>query len=232
MLPKLIFTEVGNPANQVVIDCGAVTGCPSPLTLGASNVCWEVAHGPNNFDPITKGITPIRAGIAVDGTFNGVNEYTTVGRARAGFAGLEFHVGYTPSPPWNPCGDVSHDHAVYSLRHVSRPPTDCATTTGTTGTTATKAVTQQQKLCPAVIAPTDRPDAAGRAAGRYDQEEAGRPAVNPPRSARGRSARAGPSPSLSSRRPTAAGSPAAGRPSSRSSPASPPPGGAPGWRSA
>ena len=153
VLPKLVFTEVGNPANRVVIDCGAVTGCPGPLTLGASNVCWEVAHGPNNFDPATKGITPIRAGIAVDGTFNGVNEYTTVGRARAGFAGLEFHVGYTPSPPWNPCGDVTHDHAVYSLRHVSRPPTDCATT-GTTGINATKAITQQ-RLCADVIKPTD-----------------------------------------------------------------------------
>jgi hypothetical protein len=138
VLPKLVFTEVGNPANQVVIDCGLVAGCPAPLTLGASNVCWEVAFGPNNFDPATKGITPIPAGVGVDGTFNGVNEYTTVGRKRAGFAGLAFHVGYRPVPPWDPCGDATHDHAVYSLRHVSRPVTDCPptqTTTDTGGTT-------------------------------------------------------------------------------------------------
>jgi hypothetical protein len=157
VLPKLVFTEVGNPANRVVIDCGTVTGCPSPLTLGSSNVCWEVAHGPNNFDPATKGITPIRAGIAVDGTYDGVNDYTTVGRARTGFTGLEFHVGYDPTPPWNPCGNVSHNHAVYSLTHVATTPTDCPPTTGTTGTTgattkSTAKLATQQRLCPAVIA--------------------------------------------------------------------------------
>ncbi len=89
VLPKLVFTEAANPANRVVLDCGLVPGCPGPLTLGAANVCWEVAFGPNGFNPATKGITPIAAGIPVDGTFNGVNEYTTVGRKRAGFAGLE-----------------------------------------------------------------------------------------------------------------------------------------------
>jgi hypothetical protein len=135
VLPKLIFTEVGNPANRVVIDCGLVAGCPAPLTLGASNVCWEVAFGPNGFDPATKGITPIPAGIAIDGTFNGVNDYTTVGRKRAGFAGLEFHAGYNPAPPWGLCGGTGtfqHDHAVYSLTHVSAQATDCPpVTTGT-----------------------------------------------------------------------------------------------------
>lgn len=154
VLPKLTFTEVGNPGNQAVIDCGAVSGCPTPLTLGASNVCWEVAHGPNNFDPATKGITPIRAGIAVDGTYNGVNDYTTVGRARAGFAGLEFHTGWDPTPPWNPCGNVSHDHAVYSLHHVAAPPTDCSKTgTGTTSTAVAKAIAVS-RLCDQV-APVD-----------------------------------------------------------------------------
>jgi len=153
--PKLVFTEVGNPANQVVIDCGAVSGCPTPLTLGSSNVCWEVAHGPNNFDPLTKGITPIRAGILVDGTYDGVKEYTTVGRARAGFAGLEFHTGYDPAPPWNPCGNVRHDHAVYSLFHVAAQPTDCKTT-GTTGTSAavSKAVAIS-RLCDQQVQPVN-----------------------------------------------------------------------------
>jgi hypothetical protein len=159
--PKLTFTEVGNPGNRAVIDCGAVTGCPTPLTLGASNVCWEVAHGPNNFDPATKGITPIRAGILVDGTYDGVKEYTTVGRARAGFAGLEFHTGYDPTPPWNPCGNVSHDHAVYSLHHVSAPPTDCSKTRTGTSEAVSKAVVAS-KLCidqqPVDPTPTPQPD--------------------------------------------------------------------------
>lgn len=136
VLPKLVFTEVANPSNRVVLDCGLVPGCPTPLTLGASNVCWEVAFGPNGFNPATKGITPIAAGIAVDGTYNGVNDYTTVGRKRAGFAGLEFHVGYNPTPPWGACGNVSHDHAVYSLTHVAKPPTDCLQTGTTSGLTS------------------------------------------------------------------------------------------------
>lgn len=171
VLPKLVFTEVGNPANQVVIDCGLVAGCPAPLTLAATNVCWEVAFGPNNFDPATKGITPIGAGIGIDGTFNGVNDYTTVGRKRAGFAGLEFHIGYEPTPPWNPCGSVSHDHAVYSLTHVSAPANDCPPTQTATDTTASssKAVSPSPDpsptpvlACPAVIIhSTDKPVPAG-----------------------------------------------------------------------
>jgi hypothetical protein len=136
VIPKLTFTEAGNPGNQVVIDCGLVSGCPSPLVLQALNVCWEVAFGPNGFDPRTKGITPIRAGIAIDGTYDGVNEYTTVGRKRAGFAGLEFHVGYEPTPPWNPCPPAEHTHASYAAKHVAKPSADCpATQTGTTGST-------------------------------------------------------------------------------------------------
>jgi hypothetical protein len=150
VLPKLVFTEVGNPANRVVIDCGAAAGCPSPLTLASSNVCWEVAFGPNNFNPATKGLTPINAGIAVDGTFDGVNDYTTVGRKRAGFAGLEFNIGYLPAPAWGLCGTGAgntfrHDHAVYSLFHVAKPPTDCQPTATLTSTGGV-----QKALCPPV----------------------------------------------------------------------------------
>ncbi|HEX6898301.1 MAG TPA: hypothetical protein VF789_01250 [Thermoanaerobaculia bacterium] len=133
VLPKLVFIEVGNPGNRVDIDC-AVAACPSPLILGANNVCWEVAFGPNGFNPATKGITPIAAGIGVDGDFDGVNDYVTVGRKQAGWPGLEFHQGYDPTPPWPLCGgtgESSHDHAVYSLTHKVRPPRDCATQTGT-----------------------------------------------------------------------------------------------------
>ena len=138
--PKLVFIEVGNPGNRVDIDC-AVASCPTPLVLGASNVCWEVAFGPNGFNPATKGITPIAAGVGVDGDFDGVNDYVTVGRKQAGFAGLEFHQGYDPTPPWNPCPDVTHNHAVYSLFHKVKTPTDCATQTGTVGTDTTAADT-------------------------------------------------------------------------------------------
>lgn len=167
VLPKLTFIQVGNPGNRVDIDC-AVANCPAPLVLGASNVCWEVAAGPNNFNPATKGITPIRAGIAVDGNFDGVNDYTTVGRKRAGFPGLEFHVGYEPTPPWPLCntggggspGQSKHDHAVYSLTHVSAPPTDCkqVATADADALQANKALIAQQSLCTAVAVepvPTD-----------------------------------------------------------------------------
>lgn len=136
VLPKLVFIEVGNPGNRVDIDC-AVANCPTPLILGASNVCWEVAFGPNGFNPQTKGITPIAAGVGVDGDFDGVNDYVTVGRKQAGFPGLEFHQGYHPAPPWGLCGGTGesvHDHAVYSLTHKTKPPTDCATTTTTNPT--------------------------------------------------------------------------------------------------
>lgn len=134
--PKLVFIHQGN-GNRLEIDCGLVTGCPVNITLTSTNNCWEVAFGPNGFNPATKGITPINAGIGIDSDFDGLNDYTTVGRKRAGFPGLEFHIGYQPAPPWGPCADSVHDHAVFSLTHVSRQPTDCKTTTTTTGTTNT-----------------------------------------------------------------------------------------------
>lgn len=127
VVPKLVFNEVGNPANQVVLDCGFVAGCPANV-LKAFNVCWVVKGGPGGFNPATKGITPLPAGVAVDGTFDGVNDYTTVGRKQAGFAGLEFHVGFNPVPPFNPCGGSTHEHENYSQnasKHFAQPPTDC-----------------------------------------------------------------------------------------------------------
>lgn len=166
VVPKLVFREVGNPLNEVVLDCGVIPGCPADNRLRSFNNCWVVKGGPGGFDPATKGITPIRPGIAVDGTFDGVNDYTTVGRLRAGFVGKEFHVGFNPVPPFNPCGGGGgslHEHANFSQnasKHVALPPTDCKqTTTGTTGTSTRKggvkgtggaAVIGVQKLCPDV----------------------------------------------------------------------------------
>lgn len=139
--PKLIFVNQANNNPVGSIDCGLVPGCPQNIVLSASNVCWEVAFGPNNFNPANFGITPIIAGIGVDSDLDGVDDYTTVGRKRAGFPGLEFHVGRQPAPPWGVCADTVHDHAVYSLTHVSRGPKDCQTTTTGTGTGVTQETT-------------------------------------------------------------------------------------------
>jgi hypothetical protein len=153
VLTKLIFIQQG-VGTRSEIDCGLVSGCPA-VVLNSFNNCWEVAFGPNGFNPANFGIPPINAGVPVDSDFDGVNDYVTVGRKRAGFAGLEFHVGRQPAPPWGICGDSVHDHAVYSLTHVSRPPDDCKQRTGTT-TGTTQTLTAQQidiaasKLCAAV----------------------------------------------------------------------------------
>lgn len=138
VIPKLVFEEIGNPANRVELDCGFNNpACPANLTLNSRNNCWLVKGGPNNFNPATKGITPIQAGIAVDGTYNAVNDYTTVGRLRAGFPGKEFHVGFQPAPPWPLCGSSTHDHAVFgqnASKHIAQPAQDCQPTSGSNDT--------------------------------------------------------------------------------------------------
>lgn len=118
--PKLVFD---GPGGRVVIDCGLVPGCPANNRLRSFNNCWEVKAGPNNFNPAAFGIPIIPVGVPVDGTFDGANDYVTVGRLNG--PGLEFHVGRQPAPPWAPCGDSVHDHAVFSLTHKSRTPDDC-----------------------------------------------------------------------------------------------------------
>lgn len=131
--PKLVFVD--SLGGRLELDCGYTSACPTNITLSSTNNCWVVAHGPNNFDPASKGITNIVAGIAVDGTFDGTNEYTTVGKKPAAATGLEFHPGFNAIPPFNGCTDTTHTHAVYSLTHKTKAPTDCATTTQT-GTTS------------------------------------------------------------------------------------------------
>jgi hypothetical protein len=155
--PKLVFV---NGSTRLELDCGYTSACPTNITLSSTNNCWVVAHGPNNFDPAAKGITNIAAGIAVDGTFDGVNDYTTVGKKPAAAPGLEFHTGFNPIPPFNACLDTVHSHAVYSLTHKTKTPTDCATSTDTTqGTSAavrSKAgtVIVRQPFCTTVATPT------------------------------------------------------------------------------
>jgi hypothetical protein len=126
VVPKLVFTDLCDPANQVVIDCGLVDCKGVPYELASYNNCWEIAFGPKWFDPRVYGVTPIRPGIAVDGNYDGAPDYVTVGRRWAGFPGREFHVGYQPAPPWGPCGPSTHDHAVYSLTHIASKPNDCS----------------------------------------------------------------------------------------------------------
>lgn len=158
--PKLVFVD--STGGRLELDCGYTSACPTNITLSSTNNCWVVAHGPNNFDPAAKGITNIAAGIAVDGTFDGVNDYTTVGKKPAAAPGLEFHTGFSAVPPFNPCLDTVHTHAVYSLTHKTKTPTDCATTTTTTGTSAAvrgKATAiARQPYCTAVATPVGTTD--------------------------------------------------------------------------
>ncbi|HEX4962598.1 MAG TPA: hypothetical protein VF173_17310 [Thermoanaerobaculia bacterium] len=143
--PKLVFVS---GSSRLELDCGYTSACPTNITLSSTNNCWVVAHGPNNFDPASKGITNILAGIAVDGTFDGTNDYTTVGKKPAAATGLEFHPGYNPVPPFNVCTDVVHTHAVYSLHHQTKPPADCATTrSGLTGTVGSGGVFTSKAYC-------------------------------------------------------------------------------------
>jgi len=158
--PKLVFV---NGSTRLELDCGYTSACPTNITLSSTNNCWVVAHGPNNFDPAAKGITNIAAGIAVDGTFDGTNDYTTVGKKPAGAAGLEFHAGFNAIPPFNGCIDTVHSHAVYSLTHKTKTPTDCTTTqTGTqpggtalVGGAGTGTVVARKPYCAVVAVPVD-----------------------------------------------------------------------------
>jgi hypothetical protein len=152
--PKLVFVD--GSGGRLELDCGYTSACPTNITLSSTNNCWVVAHGPNNFDPVAAGVTNIRAGIAVDGTFDGTNEYTTVGKKATGSTGLEFHPGFNPVPPFGPCIDVVHSHAVYSLTHKTHPATDCPRSTQATSSAASTGgtVVVRKAYCLDVAQPT------------------------------------------------------------------------------
>lgn len=123
VLPKLIFTNVANPADKVVLDCGAVPGCP-PITLNSSS-CWVTPDGPAHWNPIAHGYNVIPAGIAVDGTCDGVADYTTHGSSN-------FVAGIDPTS-FLEC--VSSHDSSGAAKHVTKPTKDCKATQGT-GTAA------------------------------------------------------------------------------------------------
>jgi len=123
VLPKLIFTNVANPADKVVLDCGAVPGCP-PITLNTTS-CWVTPDGPAHWSPTAHGYNTIPAGVAVDGTCNGVADYTTVGSSN-------FVAGIDPVS-FIECA-TSHDSSG-AAKHSTKPAKDCKATQ-TTGTTA------------------------------------------------------------------------------------------------
>ena len=122
IVPKLIFTNVSNPSDVVSIDCGVTTGCPS-LTLSSTGTGWTRTGGSGNFSPSSKGVTIIGSGIGVDADGNGSNDYTTVGTSNfyAGFAASS-GTGFPPAPG---------THTAPNHSHVTLPPTDCTTQTGT-----------------------------------------------------------------------------------------------------
>jgi hypothetical protein len=112
VLPKLTFTNVNPPFDVVNIDC-AGGGC-SPFHMTSSNSGW-VNPSTGGFDPNAKGITPINAGIAVQG-------YTTIGRPSSGAT----YPGYSPSGPSYPPSPVNENQLLNS--HQGSSAEDCKTT--------------------------------------------------------------------------------------------------------
>lgn len=110
IVPKLVFTNVSNPADVVTIDCGVTTGCPT-LSLSSTGTGWTRTGGSGSFSPSSKGVTTIGSGISVGG-------YSTVGTSNfyPGFA-ASASTGFPPAPG---------THTAPNHSHVTLPPTDCA----------------------------------------------------------------------------------------------------------
>ncbi|HYO14160.1 MAG TPA: hypothetical protein VE685_13275 [Thermoanaerobaculia bacterium] len=145
VLPKLTFINVFDSADVVNVDC-ASGGCPR-LTMSSSNSAWVTKFGPSpgNFDPAAAGVTPIAAGINVQG-------YTTIGTNHAVVPGI------TPNrPSYTPAAINEED---LWARHRVDTPRDCLRTTTTTSASTTKALQTSSKLCAAVAEPTDPADPA------------------------------------------------------------------------
>lgn len=139
VIPKLTFTNVNNPGDVVNVDCGS-GGCPR-LSMSSSNSAWVTKFGPSpgNFNPTSAGVTPIAAGIAVQG-------YTTIGTTHAVVPGI------TANRPSYTAAAINEQDLWAS--HFVNTPKDCLRTTTTTTSTA-KALTTSFKLCPQQAEPTD-----------------------------------------------------------------------------
>jgi hypothetical protein len=155
VLPKLIFTPVGG-GSAVVIDCG--TGACAESDMSSSNTGWVNTGGSGGFNPAAKGVTPIRAGIWVDGDCDGVkDDYQTIGKG----TGKKLYGGFTASAPSFPVVGVGEQHEDLSW-HQPLPPLDCvagSTTTDTTTSSATAKIVANPApapvLCPVVANPVN-----------------------------------------------------------------------------
>lgn len=140
VLPKLIFTPAAG-GSPVVIDCG--TGACGEMIMSSSNSGWVNTGGPGGFDPVAKGVTPIRVGVAVDADGDGLkDDYTTQGKG----AGNTFHAGFSASSGF-PAVAVGERHEDLAW-HQPLPPLDC---------TAKAALDTKSASASAVANPTPTP---------------------------------------------------------------------------
>ncbi|HXO20238.1 MAG TPA: hypothetical protein VOA87_10000 [Thermoanaerobaculia bacterium] len=142
--PRLKFTNVSNPSDIVVIDCGAVSPhCNDALIT--SNAAWVRTGGAGNFQPSSQGATPLNPGIAVDGDGDGTNDYTTVGQSN-------FYAGYSSVTPFPPVSSP-HNHQAQQRFHQTLPPTDCKIQQAGASKAATAQAQAIIRICKAVIQP-------------------------------------------------------------------------------
>lgn len=118
VLPKLVFIPaVGG--SSVVIDCG--TGACGEMIMSSSNSGWVNTGGPGGFDPVAKGVTPIRSGVVVDADGDGLkDDYTTQGKG----TGNTFHAGFSASAGFQAVA-IGERHEDLAW-HQPLPPLDCA----------------------------------------------------------------------------------------------------------
>ncbi|HEY3570770.1 MAG TPA: hypothetical protein VGP73_22760, partial [Thermoanaerobaculia bacterium] len=95
--PRLVFTSTTTRSNTI-IDCGAVT-CNGgrDIVIQATSAPFVRTGGPGNFQPSSKGIKVLRAGLLVDGDGDGTPEVTTAGSSNL-FVGITATSGFPAGP--------------------------------------------------------------------------------------------------------------------------------------
>jgi hypothetical protein len=112
--PRLVFTNRSTLVSTV-IDCGAVTcGDGKDIQVRATNVPFVISGGPGNFQPSSKQIKLLAAGLKVDGDGNGVAELTTRGASNL-FVGVAASSGFPVS------GFTKYEYPIY-IRPTSHFP--------------------------------------------------------------------------------------------------------------
>jgi hypothetical protein len=140
VVPRLSFTTGGSEV--AAIDCANVS-CPD-TTMTSSNSAWSTALG-GSFDPAAQGVTPIRAGITVQG-------YKTIG------SNGDVVPGFTPDKGAGfPVATITEQDRW--AKHQVRPVQDCKKGGGTASASAASsraaavATPIAVKLCDAVATP-------------------------------------------------------------------------------